>query len=216
MKADNCFKDLLYFNAIDGCPPDLMHDFLEGVLVYNLGHLMNYLDENKIIKINDFLLELDNFNYSKKDMKNRVPKGLFTEFTLKYDKGFHLSATHFWTLIKIFPFICGETLRNNRHFKHFLQLINIFFSLNDFEYDEDKIRKIENEIEKYLQDYKILYPDHLFGPPRQASMIRFESKHSILKREDHAIRNHINLTKPITMKHQEMQLYYLKSNNYFN
>lgn len=43
VKSDNCFGELESFNVIDGFPPDLMHDFLEGVLVYQFGFMMNSL-----------------------------------------------------------------------------------------------------------------------------------------------------------------------------
>ena len=54
------------------------------------------------------------------------------------------------------------------------------------------------------------------GPCNQTVTVRFESKHNEIKAKDHAIHNHINPTKSIVTKHQDSQLYYLMSGNYFN
>lgn len=233
VKIDNCFNELLYFNIIDGFPPDLMHDFLEGVLVYNFGFMMNHLNDKNILNFELFEKELNEFKYSRLEKKNTIPKGIFTKFSYKTPKGFHLSATHFWTLIRIFPLMLGEMLQLNENFLHFLDLCEIFFLLNDSSYDYIQLEIIETKIESYLSKFVKLYTsDQLcakfhfiihyprlirtFGPLKQASTMRFESKHSQIKRQDHAIHNHINSTKSITVKHQEMQLYYLLSPDYYH
>ena len=91
----------------------------------------------------------------------------------------------------------------------------------------------EEKIFSYLNQFKTLFPGepltakfHFmihygrsireFGPVVQYSTMRFESKHSHFKQIDRAVHNQINLTKSITTKHQELQLFYLSSQNYFN
>jgi hypothetical protein len=55
-----------------------------------------------------------------------------------------------------------------------------------------------------------------FGPPSQYSTIRFEGKHGQFKKTDRSINNHVNLTYSLTSKHQDLQFFYLSSNNYFD
>jgi len=44
VKSNNCFSELRFFDLICSQPPDLMHDFLEGTLVYNLKCLLEDLE----------------------------------------------------------------------------------------------------------------------------------------------------------------------------
>lgn len=127
----------------------------------------------------------------------------------------------------------GDLLNNNKNYNHFLKLIEIFFLLNGSSYTEDKIISIEQKIFTYLSEFKSLYPNepirakfHFmvhygeairnFGPPLHYSTMRFESKHSQFKAQDRAIHNHVNLTKSLATKHQDLQVYNLSAANYFN
>ena len=194
---------------------------------------MNYLVDQKILLFNNFNSRLNNFSYCRIDSKNKIPLQIFTEYALKTGKGFKLSATHFSTLIKVFPIIFGEELKDYEHYNHYIDLIEIYFFLNDDSFNELKLQFLEKKIYNYLNSFKFLYPDQIlpakfhfmihyprcikrFGPPRQYSTIRFESKHSFFKRADHAIHNHINLTRSLSYKHQDLQLFYLRSPFYFS
>jgi len=112
-------------------------------------------------------------------------------------------------------------------------MVDIFFDLNAHSFTEMKLVSIEQKIENYLREFTILFPNtsisakmhymihyprsiRQLGPCYQASTFRFESKHKEIKSKDHAINNHINPTKSIVTKHQDCQLYYLMSANYFN
>jgi hypothetical protein len=146
--------------------------------------------------------------------------------------GFGLTASNFWTLIRIFPLLFGELLKNNIYYKHFLSLVEIFFLLCDTTFNEEKICLIESKIFDYLTSFKQLYPGQpirakfhfmihygrairLFGPISHCGTLRFESKHSTFKQMDRSIHNHINLEKSLTEKHQNLQVYHLTSKNYF-
>ena len=127
----------------------------------------------------------------------------------------------------------GRILMLNQNYVHFLTLVEIFYLLNAQVFCEESIIIIEEKIFTYLNQFKTLYPGepltakfHFmihygrsireFGPVVQYSTMRFESKHSHFKQIDRAVHNQINLTKSITTKHQELQLFYLSSQNYFN
>lgn len=133
----------------------------------------------------------------------------------------------------MFPVIFGEMLKNNKFYKHFIELVEIFFLLNDQVYDDLKINLIEKKIHTYLVGYKELYPSdplvakfhfmihygksiRQFGPPLHYSVMRFESKHGQFKQIDRANHNHVNLTKSLSYRHQNLQLFHLSSKNYFN
>ncbi|CAF0827652.1 unnamed protein product [Brachionus calyciflorus] len=231
VKNDSCLNELQFFNVTNGLPPDLMHDFLEGVIPNNLLLLLNSLNESKILSIHEFLEQFKQFNYGRIDSKNKVPIDMFNEKILKKDT-ISLSASNMWTLIRVFPIIFGFKLKENLKYLHFLKLIEIFRKINSSYFTEDEILTLKYEIFFYLSEYKIHYseknfkPKHhfithypnaikRFGPPKDYSTMRFESKHSYFKRVNHATRNHLNLTKSLSYGHQNLQLFHLLSENYF-
>jgi hypothetical protein len=137
-----------------------------------------------------------------------------------------------WTLIRIFPIFCGSKLKNNLYYLNFIKLIEIFRILNGDVYNEDIINEVEFKINDFLTELKQLYKDKsitpkfhflvhyprcikLFGPPRNYSCMRFDSKHQVFKRCIEALNNRINLLKSCAERHEAMQLYHLLCPNYF-
>ncbi len=230
VKSNNCFRDLQYFSLIGSQPPDLMHDFLEGTLVYNFKCLIEDLLANKILIIDRIHSKLKEFVYGKNDRENKVPVTLFRKKNFKTDC-LKMSASAMWTLIRIFPLLFGLALKSNEKYLHFCNLIEIFRKLNGHSFTEEQIIVIENEIKTYLEKFALLYPNrnitakqHFmihygfsireFGPPYSYSTMRYESKHSYFKELYHSTKNRKNLTKTLSYKHQRLQLFYLMSQNY--
>lgn len=71
IKADSCLNELKYFDAIEGLPPDAMHDILEGCVRFNFKCLINLIGSKQysIIQLND---DLNNFKYGRLDGENKV------------------------------------------------------------------------------------------------------------------------------------------------
>jgi len=194
---------------------------------------MEHLNTLGLLTVTELMSKLNSFKYPRLDSQNKIPKDVFNEHSLGKDKGFSLSATHFWTLVRIFPLIFGKQLQDDPIYNLFLNLLEIFFELNSHSFTESKLVFLENKIESFLKEFKSFYPNIKItaklhnmihyprsirqnGPCNQTSTIRFESKHNEIKRKDHANNNHINPTKSIVTRHQDAQLYYLMSANYFN
>jgi hypothetical protein len=228
VKGKNCFSTLLYFHIIQGLPLDLMHDLLEGCLMKNFGCLMTHLKKSRLYSVDQLNTDLKEFKYNRHDGQNKVPHSLFKKGT----KVFRLSATHAWTLIRIFPIINGEKFVNDKYYKHFMLLIEIFQMLTGDSFEEIILKKLEDKIESYLNNWKMLYPEvkltaklhnlvhyprciRMFGPPLDYWTMRFDSKHQYLKRVHKAIHNHINLLKSLADRHQFLQLSHLMCTKYF-
>jgi hypothetical protein len=154
----SCLSDLKFLEITDALPFDLMHDLLEGNLVTNLSLLMDNLEKNKILKTTKFCADLRTFKYGRHDKDNAVPFDLFTKKRTESIRGFKISATHMWTLIRIFPIMYGNLLKGNRNYLHFVQLIEIFRSLNGEIYSNDDLNELTIKIEDYLKTFKTLYP----------------------------------------------------------
>ena len=93
VKEASCLNELNYFNAVDGFPPDAMHDILEGTARQNLVLLMAHLKSTKAYTVELLNEDLRRFKYGRLDGENKVPNSLFTDLsTCK------TSARHMWTL----------------------------------------------------------------------------------------------------------------------
>jgi len=228
MKSNCCLDNLQYFSSINGLPPDLMHDWLEGSLPKAFSLTMEYLISKKLYSVNQLNADLKSFVYGRINSKSKVPHELFSSNT----KQFSLSATHQWTLIQIIPFIIGYRFRYDEYVLHYLSLIELFRTLTDDCYNHEKLLKMADDIETYIAWFKILYPTvklttkihnmahyprfiRVNGPPLDYWAMRFESKHHNLKRIHFATNNHINLLSSLANRHQNTQLYHTTSTNYF-
>jgi hypothetical protein len=206
VKSICCFDQLEYFKAVNGLPPDIMHDLLEGIIILNFSLLMKHLISLKKLSINELNSKLNNFKYERIDKKNKFPKDIFKENSFD-ENSFSMTATHVWTLCKIFPLIIGEKLKDDILYMHFVSLLEIFQILNGDKFNENILQELEERIFQYLSEFKSLYNRPItaklhfllhyprsirnFGAPREFSTMRFESKHSYFKKVQQATHNHI-------------------------
>ena len=52
-----------YFHVVDGLPPDIMHDVLEGALPYEIKLMLGYNLQNRYINVKEVNKRLQEFNY---------------------------------------------------------------------------------------------------------------------------------------------------------
>jgi hypothetical protein len=192
---------------------------------------MKHLISLKKLSINELNSKLNNFKYERIDKKNKFPKDIFKENSFD-ENSFSMTATHVWTLCKIFPLIKGEKLKDDILYMHFVSLLEIFQILNGDKFNENILQELEERIFQYLSEFKSLYNRPItaklhfllhyprsirnFGAPREFSTMRFESKHSYFKKVQQATHNHINLIKSLASRHQYLQSLSLASSNYFS
>lgn len=230
VKSSYIFQNLKFYDIITGQPPDIMHDMLEGTIPLNFYYMMVRFKSDKILTVTALNQALKNFNNGKVEVKDgKIPHNLFTLFSLRNTNGFKMSATHTWTLSRIFPLIFGSKLQNNRHYIHYLNGIKIFGLLMANSFTETSICEIEEKIKIYLSDFIRLYHKltpklhflahygrmiRMFGPPKNCWVMRFEAKHKYFKKVQHSINNTINTSKSLAKRHQYMQVLKLRSTGY--
>ena len=69
------FAELHYFDVTRAFPPDLMHDFLEGIIPIVVCKVITALHHLKIVTLNDVNSELEAFTFGKNDRGN-IPQAL--------------------------------------------------------------------------------------------------------------------------------------------
>ena len=61
-----------YFHVVDGTPPDIMHDILEGTLQLHIRHLLKYLIlQEKLFSLNTLNERIQSFLYGPADTCNK-------------------------------------------------------------------------------------------------------------------------------------------------
>ena len=66
-----------------------------------------------------------------------------------------------WTLIRVFPIIIGNKLKDNQNYLNFNYLIEISRLLNGSKIDENTLSLLEKNIENYLNEFKRLYEGNI-------------------------------------------------------
>ena len=61
MKFNSCLNKLNYYNTVNGLPPEIMHDMLEGAIIKNFNILMLTLNDHKLYKITNLKSDMENF-----------------------------------------------------------------------------------------------------------------------------------------------------------
>lgn len=91
VKTDSPFNSLQYFKIIESQPPDIMHDFLEGVFVYNFKCMMLKLKEEKILFMDEINEKLIAFQYGRNDKKNQIPSNVFRNSSIEVNGNAHVA-----------------------------------------------------------------------------------------------------------------------------
>jgi hypothetical protein len=233
IKFNSILNELSYYNVIEGLPVDYMHDFLEGVVQQTFSCMMQKLNSAKILTVTKLNDAFKDFKYGKHDKEKKVPSELFQQRNINKQGCFKMSASKCWTLLRIFPLIFGDQLKNNDYYLNFIRLSKLNRLVLQDEFDENSIESIELLVHEYLSEFKRLYPDNnitakqhflihygsnirKFGPTRHVSTMRFESKHSFFKKVAKSINNSRNVTHSMSQRHQLNQYFHLTSAYFFN
>lgn len=97
-------NELKYFHVINGLPPDVMHDLLEGVIPKLVCEILLHPIGLKLITLDKLNFFIQNFNYGQSEIKDK-PSIIKIEHLTK--KSFRQSASQNWTLFVYLPLIIG-------------------------------------------------------------------------------------------------------------
>ncbi len=71
IKFNSVLNSSSYFHVTKGVAPDVMHDVLEGVAQYEVKQLLIHLIQERLISLQCFNTQLQDFPYSYVDIKDR-------------------------------------------------------------------------------------------------------------------------------------------------
>ncbi|RXG59570.1 hypothetical protein Avbf_08495 [Armadillidium vulgare] len=222
------FKDLRYFNIIDGLPFDIAHDWFEGIIPYVLNEFICFAVKSKWFTLKYFNERILNLQYSKPDITNKpsVMSEDIHNFKVKQ------TASQAWCLLRVFPFLIGHKVPiNDRKWDTILILIDIIQYLCMRRVNVVNSIHLSNLIESFLKIYieefpngkftpkfhhAIHFPNQLlkFGPSLLHSTIRYEGKHLTFKEMYQSSKNKKNISYSLAVRHGILQCALLNADKY--
>lgn len=210
-------NDLKYFNIVENHSVDIMHDLNEGVIPFLLMHLFKYCISQKMFNFDELTKFVQFHDYGILNRKN-MPSHINME-----KRNLNQNASQSLCLFQNIPFIlykfhkklkvvwmCVESL---------FRIVRIVYSSKITECDLEILQKSIfdhlNCIQRKLKITDTLTAKHHFmthyvgiiramGPLKPMSMMRFESKHKVLKNFVKKTHNFRNINKSLAIKHQQM------------
>lgn len=209
-------NELTYFDIFKNFSLDIMHDLNEGVISFLLIEVTSYLQKNKVLKEEEMKNMVKfhqypknfrrdkpsylNFNRSNLGQNASQMRCLFLNLPfifMKYEENVHLKKV--WpcvvSLLKIFQIVYSEMIDNIMLEELKICVAEHLKMLKEF-FDAKLIPK---------HHFMIHYANviRMVGPLIYMSMIRFDAKHTDLKKIVRNTNNFRNINKTIAIKHQQ-------------
>ncbi|XP_036952445.1 uncharacterized protein LOC119018692 isoform X1 [Acanthopagrus latus] len=223
-------KHLSNFHPVTGFPPDILHDFFEGVIPVELSLCLKELILKGFFSLERLNSLINSFPYKYSDRLNK-PKAISKA---NFEKGSIGGNGHEnWSLLRFLPLLIGKSVPEQEPAWEILMDLK--------EIVEIVVRpvlseEILNYLEIKLSDHRSLltatfpafslrpkhhfaehYPYLLrcFGPLVELWTMRFESKHSFFKKTMHDAQNFKNVLLTLSTKHQQMMACLFDSQSLF-
>ena len=225
VKRNSVFNELTYFHVCaPGLPPCLAHDLLEGIVQYDMTLYLNYFMAKSWFTLNFLNHQIANFKYHGHDKLSKPPTISKTATRLPGN------ASENRCFLRVFPILVYSKISDAEDsvWRLVMNLRSILEIVAAFSLTEIQILHLKHLVVDYVKDRKEyflstqLWPKHHFllhypmailnfGPLRNCSTLRFESKHSCFKRLVASKKNFVNVCFTLAMNHQRWQACLLES-----
>ena len=213
---DCCLNTLQYFHSVNGFPPDLAHDLLEGFAKSLLQMLMISFIRDKYLTISKYNDIVNNFEYSEVDKKNK-PQPIKPPKALDELK-FRETACEVWNLLRLFPLFVGNIIpETDLRWLLYLEFLDIVERLTAISFNDEELLVLKDSINEFFPRLLKIYPLHELKPKEDfllhyplmirkygplVKTLRFESKNGILKEGVLLTKNHKNIPYSMAKRHQ--------------
>lgn len=222
LNRDAALNTLQSYHVIDGLPPDILHDVLEGSLPLTIKRLLRhylYRAKKKPFTLEWLNAAIDSFDYGFSELSSK-PSVLKKDLIDTKDNStkLHQSGSQLWTLATILPLIIGPLVdSNDKHYENFLDILEICRIVFSVDIPVWMVDYLEDLTEKYLLDYKSLYgalipkQHHLIHYARMIRLMgsllpymcmRMEAKHRYFKKLVERLGCFRNIFWSLALKHQ--------------
>lgn len=230
VKGSCALSALSYFHPVTGFPPDILHDFFEGVVPVELCLCLQDLIRKGFITFEGLNKRIKSFPYKFSDNLNKPQQITKASFGTGRVSG---NGHENWTLLRLLPFIIGTRIPEHEPSWEVLmdlkELVEIVVSTTLSEeilsYLDTKILDHRRLLIETFPDFNLKpkhhYIEHYshlvrcFGPLVDLWTIRFESKHNFFKKTVHDVQCFKNILLTLSSKHQQMMAYLLDGHSLF-
>lgn len=223
------FSEIPSFSVTKAFPPDVMHDFLEGVVPHVIKLLVRSLHREKIVGVQNVCVALAGFTFGHNDSSSK-PAPISERLVL--DAKLAGKAVEKWTLFRTLPFIIGHKIpENNKTWQLFLCLREIGEIILAPTIGASWISYLDCLISSFLTDFRRLFPNNVtpkvhfllhyprliqeFGPPRAHWCMRYEAKHLYFKKVADINCNFKNICASLATRNQFRQCWDWQSGSKF-
>jgi len=210
-------SSLDYFDPIQCLPPDVMHDVLEGVMVFIVDMVIKRLVHQRILTMKRIASCMRSFKYGSADITDK-PEALPDDFVAK-KKSISGRAVEKWCLFRLLPLYIGHLVPADCvEWQLYLSCRCICDFVLAPVVAKDELGMLEVLIahhHRLLADigancffpkmhYLVHYPRlmMLFGPLRHLWSMRFEANHQYFKQLAKRTRNFKNITATLAGRYQ--------------
>jgi len=219
---------LNHFHVVSGLPPDVAHDLLEGIVPIELHLCLNSLTSKGYFTLDYLNRQLKSFKFLGSDRTNRPHLiGLG-----KDSKAIGGNAHENWCLLRMLPLLVGARVPEG---DSVWELILYLKDIIEVSFSHSLSGSAVAFLDMLIQEHKLLlretFPDfslrpkhhfiehypHLitcFGPLALASTLRFESKHSFLKKALRQLMNYRNICLSLANRYQLYQALEMSDTEY--
>lgn len=195
LKENSIFNKIHSFHVTENFAVDILHDLFEGIMVYDMCHIIQYFIHHKVFDIDTLNNRKSSFHYGESEIGNLsqpISVHNLKTFNLK------LSAREMLTFVHFFPLIMGDLVpRGNSCWNFLINLIEMMDIILLSSFNSVILAKLKKCIiyhnTKYVELFSdTLKPKHHFlvhyckviensGPLKYLWTFSFESKHRDLK-----------------------------------
>lgn len=232
LKRQSVLNNLKYFHVVDNVAPDVMHDILEGVGVYEAKLVLGSLISQKVITLDQVNYRITSYDYGFCDSANK-PSTIRPHELKMPDSAMKQTAAQMWCLLRVLPLMIGDLIpEGNMHWELLLCLLTCMEYIFSPSLTQEAVIYLKYIIEEHhslfleLFPEKHLKPKHHFmlhypgaikklGPLVHYWCMRFEAKHGFFKRLGHVTCNFRNICKTMAFRHQMLLCYNVLSDQMF-
>ncbi|XP_042149023.1 uncharacterized protein LOC121837494 [Ixodes scapularis] len=216
------FSELKFFDVTVACPPDLMHDLLEGIVPRVIKLALKKLIDERHFTLEFLNKRIKSFNYGFSDSTDKpvpIPKQSLSKRGLIPGK-----AVQKMSLLTFLPLLIGHKVpKGNQTWKMFLHLRCVTDIVFAPSIERSWVPYLEHLIKTFLDSFLEIFPGHfhakmhylvhyprfitLYGPLRHVWCMRFKAKHQYFKGIARITRNFVNVTLTLSKRHQMRQCY---------
>lgn len=237
LKGPCALNKSYYWKLSENCCFDLLHDGMEGIVMYEIKLILN-----QFVHV-DHLLDMDCLNeaicyfpYGKSDRSNipcEIVNVSFVARDRNADKKLRQSGAQMWALLRLLPImICDYIPEHNKYWTFLLQLCDLFELLCAPTWSLSDIEQFREMYQNHLICFTELFPSSSLipkhhnlihypsmvlknGPASKLWCFGFEHKGQFMKRIASSMSNFRNPQKSIAQRHQDYMFDCIRSSTTF-